>query len=77
MDLIRDQGDRQLDLIGRINTTNTRGIEFGGERSKELKKLEDRIIEEERKNIKKDFSYITTNRDIYDFNKYSYLMNYI
>ena len=50
LDLIRDQGDRRLNLLGKINTCDTKAIEFGNEKSKELKRLKVRIIEEEIKN---------------------------
>ena len=50
LDLIRDQGNRRLNLLGKINMCDTKAIEFGNEKSKELKRLKVRIIEEEIKN---------------------------
>ena len=47
LDLIRDQGDRQLDLTGRVNMNKTKSIGFQNER---LKRLEKEII----KKIKRD-----------------------
>ena len=79
LDFIRDQGDKQLDLIGGINTSKTKTIEFGNERNKELEKLRNRIREEEIKieSDDKKFVYTTTDRkNTYNFTKYTYLMNF-
>ena len=36
LDLIREQGDRQLDLVGNIDIDNTKGIEFYYESDKTI-----------------------------------------
>ena len=43
LDLIRDQGDRQLDLTGKINTDKTKAIEFYDESNKILIELAKRV----------------------------------
>ena len=50
--MIRDQGDRQLDMIGRLGTNRTKSIGFQNER---LKMLEGEIRDKER-GIKKSRS---------------------
>ena len=44
LDLIRDQGDRQLDLFGRINTEKTKSIEFFDKENKDAQKLGKKLI---------------------------------
>ena len=39
LDLIRDQGDRQLNLIGRINTEKIKSIGFFDKENKDAQKL--------------------------------------
>ena len=48
LDLIRDQGDRQLDLTGRVNMNKTKSIGFQNER---LKRLEKEIIKKNKKRL--------------------------
>ena len=79
LDLIRDQGDKQLNLIGRIKTDKTKATEFGNERNKKLRELKDRIKKEDTKYGSDDqnFVYTTTGRkNTYNFTKYTYLMNF-
>ena len=40
LDLIKEQGDKQLDLLGKINVDKTKAVEFKSERSKEFTKLQ-------------------------------------
>ena len=49
LDLIRDQGDRQLDLIGNFNT-GTKSIEFENKRLSRLKKETDNKEDETKAN---------------------------
>ena len=43
LDLIRDQGDRQLDLLGRINTEKISPVEFLDKENKDARKLGEKI----------------------------------
>ena len=85
LDLIRDQGNKQLDLIGRINANKTKGIEFQNERLKmlenEIKKKESDIKNKSKSNDGKEkkqvvFVYAITNNVTYHFSKYTHLMNF-
>ena len=80
LDLTRDQGDRQLDLIGRTNTNRTKSI---GSQNERLNRLEFEIREKEEKikELKKDkkqtpFVYTTTDYTTYDFSRYTHLLNF-
>ena len=53
LDLIRDQGDRQLDKIGRINLSNTKAIDFYDGPDKGLRDLVVRVKKETNDNTKK------------------------
>ena len=61
MDLIRDQGDRQLDTTGKINTDKTRDIEFYTEKDKKIKDLVNRVKKEIKENRDRKFVYTTCN----------------
>ena len=50
LDLIRDQGDRQLDLIGKINADKTKAIEFYKGLDKKLSDLAKRAKKEDKEN---------------------------
>ena len=85
LDLIKDQGDRQLDLIGKINLDGTKSIRLRDERLKNLKK---EITEKEKNIVKKSrsedkekgkqaiFSYTGTDNTHFDFNNYVHLMRF-
>ena len=47
---IKDQEGKQLDLIGKVNTEKTRGIEFSDEKNKKLKDLVEKIKKETKEN---------------------------
>ena len=68
--MIRDQGDRQLDLTGKINTENTQGIEFYDQSNKRLRDLAERVKKESKENRGKKFVYTTTSGEQYDFIKH-------
>ena len=70
MDLIRDHGDKQLDLIGKISIEKTDGIKFRNEKSEKLKELTERVKDEIKSNKSKKFVHSAYNKT-YDFNKYT------
>ena len=77
LDLIRDQGDRQLDKTGRIHLANREAIEFYDGPDKELRDLVLRVRKETNDNAKKDkiSSVIITGKD-FNFNSYTNLSNF-
>ena len=72
MELIRDQGDRQLDLIDKTNFERTGGIKFENEKNKKLVNLAKEIKDEINKIIKEKFVHSAYNKT-HNFNKYTYL----
>ena len=60
LDLIRDQGDRQVDRISKINLEDTRAIKFYDGPDKKLKDLVNRARKETDDNERKDkiFQYL-------------------
>ena len=60
LDLIRDQGDRQVDRISKINLEDTRAIKFYNGPDKKLKDLVNRARKETDDNERKDkiFQYL-------------------
>ena len=77
LDLIRDQGDKQLDRTGRINVSNTKAIDFYDGPNKILKNLVDRAREETNENENRDKIFSVTISDkTFDFNRYTNLTNF-
>ena len=75
--MIRDQGDRQLDLIGKINTHEIRAIEFYDESNEKIKDLESMINEKFEENQDKNFTFTeTVSRKKHDFKKYKNLSGF-
>ena len=70
LDLIKDEGNKRLDLIDKINRNEIKPIEFYEGSIKELSELSRRVKEEDEENIHKDFYYKITSGDTYNFNKY-------
>ena len=70
LDFIRDQGEEQLDLIGKINTDKTKSVEFYGKTNKKLVDLVKRVNKETKENKNKSFLCTNANGTQYDFNKY-------
>ena len=73
--LIRDQGDKQLNLISKANTNRTK---FQGKRIQELNELKNKIEKKQKEFSKKNLVYTTTgkNRITYNFNAYGYLLDF-
>ena len=61
LEAIRDQGDRQLDLIGRINTDKTEKIGFYDKGNKKAVELVNKINKVIRENRNKNFAYTHSN----------------
>ena len=77
LDLIRDQGDRQLDKTGRIHLANREAIEFYDGPDKELRDLVLRVRKETNDNAKKDkISSVTITGKDFNFNSYTNLSNF-
>ena len=51
LDLIRDQGDKQLEKIAQIKSDNKEAVNFYSGTNKEIKKLVDKAIKETAENI--------------------------
>ena len=84
LDLIRDQGDRQLDLTGNFNT-GAKGIGFENKRLSRLKKQiddkEDEMIdiiksEDPEKRAKAIFNFTATDRTPFNFSDYKNFMKF-
>ena len=82
--MIRDQGDRHLDLIGNFNT-GTKSIRFENKRLSKLKKeiddkeneiVENRRSEEQKERDKAVFNFIASGRTTYYFSDYLGLMKF-
>ena len=77
LDLIRDQGERQLDRISKINLSNTKAIDFCHGPDERIKDLVDRTREETYENESKDKIFSVTISDkTFDFNKYTNWTNF-
>ena len=72
LDLIRDQGNRQLDLTGKSYTVRTGNIKFENDEDKKLRDLAKYIKKEIRNILKKNFVHAAYNK-IYNFNKETHL----
>ena len=70
MEAIKEQEDKRVDIIGKINTEKTKGIEYSDEKTKKLKDLVEKIKKESKENKNKKFVYATTSNVQYDFNQY-------
>ena len=84
--MIRDQGDKQLDLIGKINMGRIKSIGFQNERSinleKETKDKKKDTIKKSRSNKGEEkkravFAYTATDNTSFDFNEYTCLMSFL
>ena len=75
-DLIRDQGDRQLDTIAKVNRDKPRSIEFYSEKDKKLKDLVNRSKIGIKENRHKKFVHTTGSNKQYDFNQYRDLYSF-
>ena len=82
--MIRDQGDRQLDLIGNFNT-GTKSTGFENKRLSKLKKeiddkesevVENKIIEKQKERDKVAFNFTASDRTPYYFSDYLCLMKF-
>ena len=69
MEAIKEQEDKRVDIIGKINTEKTKGIEYSDEKAKKLKDLVEKIKKESKENKNKKFVYATTSNVQYDFNQ--------
>ena len=77
LDLIRDQGVRQLDRINRTNVNNTKAINFYDGPNKKLRNLLTRFKKETDDNAKKDKIFtVTISGDDFNFGSYTNLMNF-
>ena len=70
--MIRDQGDRQLDMIGKINLSNTKTIDFYDGPNKVLKSLVNSAKEEtyENESNKKKLFVVTVSDKTFDFSRF-------
>ena len=77
LDLIKDQEDRQLDLIGKMSMGNTQAIDFYDGTNKRLRDLAKRVRKETNENFttNKIFS-VTISNKTFDFNRYTNLANF-
>ena len=75
-DLIRDQGDRQLDTIGKVNRDKPRSIEFYSEKDKKLEDLVNRSKIGIKENRHKKSVYTTGSNKQYDFNQHRDLYSF-
>ena len=66
--MIKDQGNRQLDLTGKSYTIRTDNIKFQSDQVKKLRELAKYIKKEIRNILKKNFVHFAYNK-IYNFNK--------
>ena len=77
LDFIRDQGDKQLDLIGKINNNKTKSIKFRGKLVEKIERLRKRVNEEDKENKSKKHSLVKLMRnDEYDLKKYGKLADF-
>ena len=77
LDLIRDQGERQLDRIGRISLGNTKAINFYDGPDKKLRGLVNRANKETNENERKDKVFnVTISCKEFSFNSYTNLINF-
>ena len=70
LDLIRDQEDRQLDAIGRINTSKIKSIGFYDKKSEEAQALVNKINKVIEKFKGKNFVYVRSDSKIDNFTDY-------
>ena len=68
LNLIRDQGDKQLDKINRITFEKIDGAKFSIEKSK---RLGDKIRKKSKENDNKKYMYTTTNNTPFNFGEYN------
>ena len=75
--MIRDQGDRQLDKISRMNLSDTKATDFYDGSGKERRDLVVRAKEETNDNTKKGKIFtVTISGNDFDFNSYTNLSNF-
>ena len=70
MDLIRDQKEKQLVLIGKINTDKTKKIGDYDAKNKTAVELVNKIKKEIKNNRNRNFVCTNTRGEQYDFNQY-------
>ena len=70
LDLSRDQGEKQFDLIGKINIGNPTRIGYYDGKNKTAVDFVNEINKKIRTNKNKNFVFISTNGTQYDFNQY-------
>ena len=70
MEAIRDQGEKKLDLIGKVNTDQTKRIGFYDKENKQAVELVNKINKAIRENKNKSLVCIHSNGTKYDFHKY-------
>ena len=75
LDLIKDQGDRQLDLIDKANIEKTAGVKLENEEDKKLRGLAKYIKNEIKEIIRNNFIHSAYNKT-YSFNKYTHLVDF-
>ena len=68
--MIRDQGEKQFDLIGKINTDKTKRIGYYDVKNKTAVALVNKIKKEIRDNKNRNFVCTNTNGTQYNFNQY-------
>ena len=78
LDLIRDQGERQLEETKSFSVSNKpKEIKFDGEESKESKLLRQEIKKISRKNSNKKYVIVSSNRTLYDFSVFKDLNSFV
>ena len=76
-DLIREQGDKQLNTIGKINLDKTRAIDFYDGADKGLKDLVNKVKKETDENENEDnFFVCIISGKTFDFSRYTNSSNF-
>ena len=70
--MIRDQGERQLDSIGKTSANKAKAIELYDKKDKDVEVLVKKMKHLAKKVIKK----IMSKGDTFDFNKYKHLIQF-